>query len=183
MYLQKEIRKKIWKKKIFLLAYCTDEKRRIRTRIRKAVVRILGFGSIPIKMSRIRNTGINIMKSTLSYPEMRVLYSSVLSMGMINPPLIEGEITTGRFDLKHKEIIISYFSGWFSFYGFLSNLFNCCPSDSTVSMTLGSNPGQRDSGIGFKHSARSHKSVANKKKPMSCGQSQRFFSDSILKFF
>jgi hypothetical protein len=62
-------------------------------------------------MSRIRNTGINIMKSTLSYPEMRVLYSSVLSMGMINPPLIEGEITTGRFDLKHKEIIISYFSG------------------------------------------------------------------------
>jgi hypothetical protein len=45
-------------------------------------------------------------------------------MGMINPPLMEGETTTGRFDLHHKEKGISYFTGGFYFSGFLSNLFN-----------------------------------------------------------
>jgi hypothetical protein len=39
-------------------------------------------------------------------------------MGMMNPPLIEGETTTGRFDLHHKEKGISYFSAGFAFSEF-----------------------------------------------------------------
>ncbi len=46
------------------------------------------------------------MRSTLSYPEMRVLYSSVLSMGMINPPLIEGETTTGRLPRDESPVFL-----------------------------------------------------------------------------
>ncbi len=59
MYLQKEVSKNILKKNLFFdgILSATDEKSRIRIRIRKSVV---GYGSadpqIPTKMSRFPNT-------------------------------------------------------------------------------------------------------------------------------
>jgi hypothetical protein len=94
---------------------------------------------------------------------------------------MEGETTTGRFDLHHKEKGISYFSGGFSFSEFFINLFNsaassAAPTYTTVSTDAGIEPTRTIAKLAlaskrFNHSARSHprlafslyKSVANKK--------------------
>ncbi len=36
---------------------------------------------------------------------------------------MEGETTTGHFDLHHKEIVISYFSGGFSFLKYFKEIY------------------------------------------------------------